>query len=158
MKTWPKNKILFILYVYRRDWSWGPWGVCGMQSRALQIRKTVQKATKIHKNHYNWKPYTNGHSETILLKKPFAWCSLEEHSSEFAFSFWIILGALKARWASVFCASKIIKNEWLTVKYQHETWTTKKVLLAIEMTKMLDIPIQFYEISLYCYSFHKRIG
>ena len=30
-------------------------------------------------------------------KKTFAWCSLEEHSSEFAFSFLIILGALKPR-------------------------------------------------------------
>ena len=30
-------------------------------------------------------------------KKAFVWCSLEEHSSEFAFSFLIILDALKPR-------------------------------------------------------------
>ena len=32
-----------------------------------------------------------------LPKKTFAWCSLDEHNSEFTFSFLIILGALKTR-------------------------------------------------------------
>ena len=69
MKTWPKNKIFFILYVYHRDWSWRPWGVCGMQSRTLQIRKTVKKSTKIHENRYNRNPYTNDHFDASTSEK-----------------------------------------------------------------------------------------
>ena len=151
MKTWSKNKIFFVLYVYHRDWSWRPWGVCGMQSRALEIRKTVQKSTKIHENHYNRNPYTNGHGILWwfpLPKKTFAWCSLEEHSSAVTFVFWIIFSAVERRWASVFCASKIIKNVRLTVTWQHETWTRKKDYFFWKSIEILEIPIQFHEISL----------
>ena len=152
MKTWLKNKIIFILYVYRRDWSWRPWGVCGMQSRALQIRKTVKKATKIHENPYNTLSIGIPIQMDIVYfddfhfrKKNCTWCSLSEHSSELTKPIWIILGALKPRRSSVFCESKIIKNEWLTAKCQHETCARKKVHFFAELTKNCT---QFYEISL----------
>ena len=82
------------------------------------------------------------------LTEPFALRSLAGHSSELHEPFRMYLGLLERTWSSVFCESKIIQNEWLTAKYQHETWARKKVMLAVEMTKTLDIAIQFHEISL----------
>ena len=79
-------------------------------------------------------------------EKTFAWCSLEEHSSAVTFVFWIIFSALERRWASVFCASKIIKNVRLTVTWQHETWTRKKDYF---FWKSIEYCTQFCEISLY---------
>ena len=124
---WKIKEFLFYMYIAEIDL--GGHGECAECNLGpYRFEKPSKNQLKFMKTITIWIPFQMDivyFDDFRFRKKAFAWCSLSEHSSELAKPFFMILGALKRCWSSVFCDSKIIPNKELTAKPQHETCERK---------------------------------